>query len=104
MDTKKKFVSIGEHRVYDQGFIYARTCGLMLSNRGISMEDCLKTEMAPNPPGYFDEDANMRSTPKAKLRSALEVRISERRAKKCDTLIYDVSAVLWTISDLCKGI
>ena len=40
----------------------------------------------------------MRSTPKAKLRSALEVRISERRAKKCDALIYEVSAVLWTIS------
>ena len=50
MDTKKKFVTIGEHRVYDQGFIYARICGLMVSNRGISMEDCLKTEMAANSP------------------------------------------------------
>lgn len=97
MDTTKKFVKIGEHRVYDQSFIYARIYGLMASNRDIKMEDCLATEMAANPPGYFDEEGKMRSTPKAKLMAALAIRISERLATKCDLLIFDVSALLWTI-------
>ena len=28
----------------------------MASNRDIKMEDCLATEMAANPSGYFDEE------------------------------------------------
>ena len=97
MDITKKFVKIGKHRVCDQSFIYARTCGLMASNRDIKMEDCLATEMAANPPGYFDEEGKMRSTPKAKLMGALAIRISEQLATKCHVLIFDVSALLWTI-------
>ena len=35
---------------------------------------------------------------KSKLRQALEIRITNRQAKKWDTIIYDVSALLWSIS------
>ena len=61
MDVKKRCIKIGDHRVYDQSFIFARTCGLMMNNPNIKMEDCLVTGMAPNPPVYFDDEGNMRS-------------------------------------------
>ena len=98
MDTKVRFTKIGDNRVYDQSFIYGRTCGLMASNHNINMDDCLVTEMAPNPPAYFTEEGKMRTTTKYILRLALEERLSERLVKECHTLVYDVSAVLWTIS------
>ena len=32
MDTKGRCVKIGNHQVYDQTFIFAQTCGLMMNN------------------------------------------------------------------------
>ena len=52
MDSAKRFVKIGENRVYDQSFIFARVSELIHSSRDISMEDCLKTELAQYPPAY----------------------------------------------------
>ena len=99
MDTKRNSVKIGDHRIYDQSFIYARTCGLMMNNPDIKMENCLVTEMAPNPSAYFNENGTMRTcTSKYLLRVALEERISDRLAQKCNTVVYDVSALLWTIT------
>ena len=98
MDNAKRFVKIGENRVYDQTFIFARVSELMHTNREISMVDCLATELASYPPAYFDEDGKMRSTTKSKLTTALAVRVLERRMPVCDTQIYDVSALLWSIA------
>ena len=56
MDASKRFIKIGDHRVYDQSFIFARISDLMHSNREIKMEDCLATELAAYPPAYFDEE------------------------------------------------
>ena len=99
MDTKRNSVKIGDHRIYDQSFIYAQTCGLMMNNPDIKMENCLVTEMAPNPTAYFKEDGTLRTcTSKYLLRVALEERISDRLAQKCNTVVYDVSALLWTIT------
>ena len=50
MDNAKRFVKIGENRVYDQTFIFAQVSELMHSNREINnMEDCLATELASYP-------------------------------------------------------
>ena len=99
MDTKRNSVKIGDHRIYDQSFIYAPTCGIMMNNPDIKMENCLVTEMAPNPSAYFNENGTMRTcTSKYLLRVALEERISDRLAQKCNTVVYDVSALLWTIT------
>ena len=98
MYTKRTSVKIGENKIYDQSFIYARTCGLMMNNPDIKMENCLVTEMAPNPTAYFNEDGTLRTcTSKYLLRVALEERILDRLAQKCNTVVYDVSALLWTI-------
>ena len=98
MNTKRNSVKIGENKIYDQSFIYARTYGLMINNPDIKMENCLVTEMAPNPTAYFNEDGTLRTcTSKYLLRVALEERILDRLAQKCNTVVYDVSALLWTI-------
>ena len=70
----------------------------MISNRNFTIEDCLITEMAPSAPAYFDPEGNMRSTQKYKLRETLAVTIPQRQVKKCDIIVYDVSALLWSIS------
>ena len=77
MDSAKRFVKIGENRVYDQSIIFARVSELIHSSRDVSMEDCLKTELAQYPPAYFDEDGKMRSTTKSKLTSSLAERVLE---------------------------
>ena len=98
MDSAKRFVNIGENRVYDQSFIFARVSELIHSSRDISMEDCLKTELAQYPPAYFDEEGKMRSTTISKLTSSLAERVLERRMHICDTKVYDVSALLRSIT------
>ena len=89
MDSAKRFVKIGENRVYDQSFIFARVSELIHSSRDISMEDCLKTELAQYPPAYFDEDGKMRSTTKSTLTSSLAERVLERRMHICDSLTLE---------------
>ena len=104
MDNAKRFVKIGENRIYDQSFIFARVSELSHSNRNINMEDCLSTELAAYPPAYFDEEGKMRTGVKSKLTASLAVRISERRMPKCDKQIYyDVSALLWSITWPSEG-
>ena len=75
MDNSKRFVKIGENKIYDQSFIFARVSELMHSNRDIKMEDCLATEMAAYPPAYFDEEGKMRTGCKSKLTSSLAVKV-----------------------------
>ena len=40
----------------------------------------------------------MRNTKKYKLREALAITMYQRQAKKSETIVYDVSALLWSIS------
>ena len=50
---KKKYVVIGDKKLYDQEMIYARIIGLLSSNRAIPIEICLSTELAAYPPSLF---------------------------------------------------
>ena len=59
------------------------------------MDDCLATEMAAKPQHTSTRKV---STAKSKLKSALQVAISARHVQQSDTLVYDVSAMLWTIA------
>ena len=98
MNSAKRFLKIDENRVYDQSFIFARVSELIHSSRDISMEDCLKTELVQYPPAYFDEEGKMISTTISKLTSSLAERVLERRMHICDTKVYNVSALLRSIT------
>ncbi len=75
MDASMRFIKIGEYRVYDQSFIFARISDLILSNKEMKMEDCLATKLVAYPPTYFDEEGKSRIGTKSTLISALAVNI-----------------------------
>jgi len=99
MDVKKKHVLIGQVRVYDQELIYARVIGLRASSREINFDDVLEFELAAHPPSMFNPEGDMKiSKSKSTLKQKLQVAISERNCPIPDTVIYDVSALLWTLT------
>ena len=99
MDVKKKHVSVGKERVYDQELIYARVIGLLASSRDINFDDVLACELAAYPPSMFNPDGEMKiSKSKSTLKQKLQVTVSERNCPVQNTIIYDVSALLWVIN------
>ena len=50
MDARKKYISLGDHRVYDQEMVCARA-----SSREIDFDDVLNYELAAYPPSMFSE-------------------------------------------------
>lgn len=99
MDVKKKHILVGKERVYDQELIYARVIGLLASSREINFDDVLAFELAAYPPSMFNPDGEMKiATSKSALKHKLQVTISERTCPVHDTVIYDVSALLWVIT------
>jgi len=96
MDSKKKNVALGEHRIFDQELIYVRVIGLQSSNREtIKMNYVLEFELAAYPPSMFNSEGQMK-TPNAKsvLKQSLQHTISERNCH-VNVVVWDVSAVLW---------
>ena len=99
MDVKKKHILVGKERVYDQELIYARVIGLLASSREINFDDVLAYELAAYPPSMFNPDGEMKiSKSKSTLKRKLQVAISERNCHIPDTVIYDVSALLWVLN------
>lgn len=98
MHDKKKHVILGGKKLYDQEMIYARIIGLMSSNRPVPIDACLSTELAAYPPALFDPTGMMRVSKKSNLKTALQITTSKRSASTVDTTVYDVSALLWTIT------
>ncbi len=98
MDVKKKHVLVGKERVYDQELIYARVIGLLASSREINFDNVLTYELAAYPPSMFNSDGEIKITKsKSILKQKLRVVVSERNIPNPDTVIYDVSALLWVI-------
>lgn len=98
MHDKKKHIELAGKKLYDQEMIYARVIGLMSSNRPVPIDDCLRTELAAYPPALFDSAGWMRVSKKSNLKNALEINVSTRSVSALDTTVYDVSALLWSIS------
>lgn len=65
--------------------------------RNIRIDCCLKTELSAYPPSMFDSAGMMRVAKKSTLKTSLQVTLSDRSALQADTVIFDVSALLWTI-------
>ena len=99
MDVKKNHVLVGKERVYDQELIYASFSGLLASSREINFNDVLVFELVAHPPSVFSADGNMNvATSKSTRKHKLQVTIYERNCPISDTMIYDVSALIWVIT------
>ena len=89
---------VGKERAYDQELIYARVIDLLASSREINFNDVLVFDLAAYPPSMFNADGKMHvATSKSTLKHKLQVTISERNCPISDTMIYEVSALLWVI-------
>ena len=69
----------------------------MSRSQDISLEYCLRCELAAYPRALFDKEGVMRVTQKCTLKNALQVTVWNRSCPHVDTVVYDVSALLWTI-------
>ena len=96
MDVMKKHMSVGKKRVYDQELIDAR---LLANSREINTDnfDVLAYELPAYPPSMFNPGSEMKIT-KSKSTLKLQVVISERNCPIPETLICDVSALLWVLT------
>ena len=66
-------------------------------------KEVLHTELAPYPASMFDATGMMRMATKSTLNNDLRVNVSGRSFERQTTVIYDVSALLWTISWLSNA-
>ena len=100
MDVMKKHMSVGKERYNDQELIDARGIGLLANSREINTDnfDVLAYELPAYPPSMFNpgDEMNIR---KSKSTLKLQVVISERNCPIQETFIYDVSALLWVLTD-----
>ena len=103
MDAKKKHILVAQEKVYDQDLIYALIIRLLVSSRDINFDDILSCEFAAYPPSMFSADGHM-ITARSKLvmKKNLQVTISERNCPNPETVIYDVSALLWDLEWPCE--
>ena len=90
MDSKKKRISLGQEKVYNQDF--GRVIGILVRSRDTNFDDVLFCELAAHPP--YDGQMKI-SEGKSILKKNMEATISERNCSTFDTVIYDVSALLW---------
>ncbi len=64
----------------------------------VNFDDLLSCELAAYPPSMFSPDGQMKvSKSKSTLKRNMQVTVSERNCPEADTVIYDVSALLWVI-------
>ena len=93
--TKKKRITVGEHAVIDQEAIYACVIGLLVSQRYLSFQEVLATELTAYPPSIFHADGQMRvaaikSTPKKNV----QVDVSQCFTMSPTAIVYFVVYVL----------
>jgi len=89
--TKKKRITVGEHAVIDQEAIYARVIGLLVSQRYLSFQEVLATELTIYPPSIFHADGQMRvAAIKSTLKKNIQVDVSQRHTMSPTAIVYFV--------------
>ena len=69
---------------------------MSVSSRDTNFDDVLSCELAAYPPSMFCADGQMKiSKGKSILKKNMQLTISERKCSTFDTVIYDVSTLLW---------
>ena len=95
MCSNKRHILVGQEKVYDQD-LYGRVIGMLVSSRDINFDDVLFCELTAFPSSMLCADGRMYiSKGKSILKKNIQVTISERNCSSFDTVIYDVSALLW---------
>ena len=70
--------------------------GMLVSSKYTNFDDVFSCELAANRPSMFCADGQMKiSKGKSILKKNMQVTISERNCSTFDTVIYDVSTLLW---------
>ena len=87
--TKKVF--------YITSLIWPRVIDLQVSGHNIDIAAVLSTELAAYPSSMFVQNGLMKNTLMSVLKKTLQVVMSERIADISDTIVFDVSALMWTI-------
>ena len=80
MQTQKKHVTFDDQKLHDKELIYARLTGLQASGHNIAIVAVLFTKIDTYHPSMFDQKV-----------------MSERIADVPDTIVFDVSALMWAI-------
>ena len=100
--TKKKRITVGEHAVIDQEAIYACVIGLLVSERYLSFQEVLATELTAYPPSIFHADGQMRvAAIKSTLKKNVQVDVSQRftmsPSQQLSCTSWCMCSVIWTL-------
>ena len=101
MSVTKKHMLVGKERVYNPELIDARVIGLFANTPEINTDnfDVLAYEFPAYPPSMFNPGGEMKLTKsKSTLKLKFQVVIPKRNYPIPETLIYDVSALLWVLT------
>ena len=95
----RKYIKIGDAKVFDTELIYSRVIGIQASSRDIDIKQLLSYELSPVPTAMFSESGDMRvAKSKSVLKKALQKEVSARCVKKqISTAVIDGSAILYVI-------
>ena len=99
MALYRKYIKVGDAKVFDTETIYARAMGLQSSARDLDTTTLMGHELSPIPTPMFDGNGNMRDAKsKSNLKNALKVDMSRRLAEQdVQATFIDGCAVLWVV-------
>ena len=99
MALSRKYITVGDTKVFDTETIYARAMGLQPSPRRIEATTLKGHELSHIPTSKFDENGSMRvAKTKFNLKNALKVEVSRRLVEQdVQATFLDGCIVLWVV-------
>ena len=105
MAASKKYIPIGELKLFNTNLIFSRVISLQASSRRVDFVEFIGTELAPIPTSMFTDKGDMRiCTSKSVLKKELQVDISNRSIRHADVVVIDGSALLYVVQWPTSGI
>lgn len=96
--TARKYVLVGETKVFDMGIIYARAMTLRSAGHEIDEKLLMSHELAPYPTSIFTQKGQMReATTKSKLKNILQIEASDQIHHSFGATFIDGCAALWVV-------
>ena len=95
----RKYIKVGDTKVFDTELIYTRVIGIQASSREIDIKELLSYELSPVPTAMFSESGEMRvAKQKSVLKKVLQKEVSARCVmKQISTVVIDGSAIFYVI-------
>ena len=95
----RKYIKVGDTKVFDTELIFSRVIGLQASSRDVDVKQLLSYELSPVPTSMFTETGDMRvSKSKSTLKKVLQKEVSARCIEKqITTLVIDGCAIFYVL-------